>query len=61
VYYKKLTAKDTKAKAQENRHLKLINVFIIISWNYKKVISYKIPGNNNEKITKKVYTEEILS
>jgi hypothetical protein len=54
-------AKDTKTKAREDRHLKLINVFVIISWNYRKVISYKISGNDNGKITGKVYTEKILS
>jgi hypothetical protein len=61
VHRKKLTAKDTKAKAREDGHLKLINVFVIIGWNYRKVIPYKIPGNDNGKMTGKVYTEEILS
>jgi hypothetical protein len=60
VHRKKLTAKDTKAKAREDGHLKLINVFVIIGWNYRKVIPYKIPGNDNGKMTGKVYTEEIL-
>jgi hypothetical protein len=30
VYYKKVTSKDTKAKAREEKHLKLVNMFVII-------------------------------
>jgi hypothetical protein len=60
VYKKKVTTKDTKAKAQEEVYLKLLNVFVVIGYNYKKMIPYEIPGNSVGKITTKVYTQEIL-
>jgi hypothetical protein len=34
VYCRKVTLKDTKAKAQEEKHLKLLNVFVVIRYNY---------------------------
>jgi hypothetical protein len=34
VHRKKVTLKDIKAKAREEEHLKLLNVFVIISFNY---------------------------
>ena len=49
-----------KVKAQEEEHLPLLNVFIIINHNYKKMILYEVPGNSVRKITTKVYTEKIL-
>ena len=37
-----------------------MNVFIVISHNYKKIIPYEVPGNSVGKMTTKVYTEDIL-
>ena len=59
VHRKKVTSKDTKAKAREEEALKLLNVFVVISYNYRKIVPYKVP-NNVGKITTKVYTEVIL-
>jgi hypothetical protein len=59
VHCKKVTSKDTKAKAQEEEHLKLLNVFVIIGYNYQKLILYKV-SNEVGKMTTKVYTEVIL-
>jgi hypothetical protein len=55
VHRKKVTSKDIKAKARETEHLKLLNVFVIIGFNYRKCILYKVP-NDVGKITIKVYT-----
>ena len=51
VHRKKVTSKDTKAKAREEKHLKLLNVFVAIGYNWRKVIPYKVP-NNVGKMTK---------
>jgi hypothetical protein len=59
VHRKKVTAKDTKAKAREEDHLKLISVFVVIGYNYRKIIRYTVP-NSVGKMTTKVYTEDIL-
>lgn len=59
VHRKKVTAKDTKAKAREEDHLKLISVFVVIGYNYRKIIQYTVP-NSVGKMTTKVYTEDIL-
>ena len=47
-----------KAKAREG-HLKLLNVFVIIGYNWRKIITYDVP-NNVGKMTTKMYTEVIL-
>jgi transposase len=36
-----------------------LNIFVVISYNYKRIISYKIT-NLIGKITKKVYIEQVL-
>jgi hypothetical protein len=59
VHRKKVTLKDTKAKARETEHLKLLNIFVVIGPNYKKIVPYKVP-NKVGKIIKEVYTEHIL-
>jgi hypothetical protein len=59
VHRKKVTSKDTKAKAREEKHLKLLNVFVIIGYNYRKIVPYEVP-NTVGKMTTKVYTEVIL-
>lgn len=59
VYYKKVTSKDMKAKAREAEHLKLLNVFVIISFSYCWYILYEVP-NDVGKMTIKVYTSHIL-
>ena len=59
VHRKKVTSKDTKAKARETEHLKLLNVFVIIGFNYRRCIPYEVP-NDVGKMTTKVYTTHIL-
>ena len=59
VHRKKVTSKDTKAKAREDQPLKLLNVFVVIGYNYRRVIPYEVP-NKVGKMTTKVYTEIIL-
>jgi hypothetical protein len=59
VHRKKVTAKDIKAKAREEKHLKLLNVFVIIGYNWRKIIIYKVL-NRVRKITTEVYTKVIL-
>jgi hypothetical protein len=59
VHRKKTISKDTKAKAREDEHLELLNVFVVIGWNYRKLVPYKVP-NKVGKMTTKVYTEHIL-
>jgi hypothetical protein len=39
--------------------LKLVNVFVIIGYDYRKIVSYEVP-NKVGKMTTKVYTEMIL-
>ena len=59
VHRKKVTSKDIKAKAREEEHLKLLNVFVIIGFNYRRFIPYEVP-NNVGKMTTAVYTQVIL-
>jgi hypothetical protein len=61
VHRKKGTTwKDIKAKAREDGHQKLFNIFVVIGYNYRKMVLYEVP-NNVGKMTSKVYTEVILS
>ena len=59
MHQKKVTSKDTKAKAQEEEHLKLLNVGVVIGYNWRKIMSYKVP-NDVGKMTTKVYTTVVL-
>ena len=59
VHRKKVTAKDTKAKAREEDHLKLLNIGVIIGYNWRKVIPYKVP-NSVGKMTTEVYIQHVL-
>jgi DDE superfamily endonuclease len=59
VHRKKITFKDTEAKAREAEHLKLLNIFVIIGFNYRRCIPYEVP-NDVGKMTTKVYTSHIL-
>lgn len=43
-----------KSKARETDHLKLLNVFVIIGYNYRRVISYKV-SNKVDKMKSKAY------
>ena len=36
-------------------------MFVVISYNYRKIIPYKIPSNKNSKIIEKVYIDQILA
>ena len=60
VHLKKVTSKDTKAKAREEEALPLLNMFVIIGRNYRRFIPYKMPSNQVGKMSTKVYTTEIL-
>ncbi|XTI89907.1 hypothetical protein V2W45_1217461, partial [Cenococcum geophilum] len=51
VYIKKVIIKDIKAKAQEEEHFPLINIFVVIGYNYKRIILYKVLGNLVGKMT----------
>lgn len=59
VHHKKVTAKDTKAKAREEEHLELLSLFVVIGYNYRKVVEYNVP-NSVGKMTTKAYTEQVL-
>jgi DDE superfamily endonuclease len=59
MHRKKVTSKDTKAKAREKDHLKLLNVFVVIGYNYRRMIPYIVP-NRVGKMTTEIYTEHIL-
>jgi DDE superfamily endonuclease len=61
VHRKKVTSKDTKAKAREEGSIPMIHVFVVIGYNYRKMIPYKIPSNKNGKMTEKVYIDQILA
>lgn len=60
VHKKTVTSKDTKAKAREEDYIPLLNVFVVIGYNYKRMIPYEIPSNSVGKMTTKFYTQEIL-
>lgn len=59
VHRKKVTSKDTKAKAREGKHLELLSVFVVIGYNYRKIIPYTV-SNKVGKMTTKVYIEQVL-
>ena len=44
VQRKKVTSKDTKAKAREEDSIKLFSIFAIIGFNYKKLVMYEVPN-----------------
>lgn len=54
-----MTSKDIKAKAREEEHLPLLNVYVVIGYNFKLVLPYSVP-NKVGKMTTKYYTEQIL-
>ena len=56
VQLKKVTSKDKKAAAQEEGHLKLINIFVVVGYNFKKTIRYKV-SNDVGKMEQNVYIE----
>lgn len=60
IHKKKVTLKDIKAKVREDDHIPLLNVFVVIGHNYKRMIPYEIPSNSNGKITIEFYTQELL-
>jgi hypothetical protein len=59
IHRKQLTTKDTKAKAREEKHLKLLSLFVVIGYDYRWIIPYEVP-NSVGKMTTKVYTEVVL-
>jgi hypothetical protein len=48
-----------KAKAREEEHLPLLNVYVVIGYNFKLVLPYSVP-NKVGKMTTKCYIEQIL-
>ena len=60
VHLKKVTSKDTKAKAREEDALPLLNIFVVIGKDYRRFIPYEVPSNSTGKMSTKVYTQEIL-
>jgi hypothetical protein len=59
VHRKRVTSKDTKAKAREEKHLKLFNVHVVVLYNWRFYIRYTV-GNSVGKMTTKCYIEQIL-
>jgi len=59
VHRKKVTSKDTKAKAREEEPLKLLNISVAIGYNWRKLVHYIVP-NTVGKMTTKVYIEVVL-
>lgn len=52
VHRKKVTSKDIKAKAREGKHLNLLNVFVAIRYDYRKILTYDA-GNDVGKMSTK--------
>ena len=59
VHRTKTTSKDTKSKAREEEPLQLLSVFVVIGYDYRKIVPYEV-SNKVGKMTTKVYTEVIL-
>jgi hypothetical protein len=59
VQRKKVTSKDTKAKAREEGSIKLFSIFAIIGFDYKKLVMYEVP-NKVGKMTTDVYIKHVL-
>lgn len=59
VHWKRITSKDTKAKAREEDTLKIIHLYVIIGYNYQRIIQYTVP-NKVRKMTTSCYIEQIL-
>jgi len=55
IHLKKVITKDTKVKVREEDYLKLLNIFIVVAYDWKVVIPYKVL-NFVGKMTIKVYT-----
>jgi hypothetical protein len=59
IYQKKIISKNTKTKARKKNYLKFLNIFVVIRYNYYRMILYIVP-NRVGKITTDIYTEHIL-
>jgi transposase InsO family protein len=59
VHRKKTTSKDTKAQARLDEPLKLLSVFVIVGYNYRKLLDYNV-SNKVGKMTSRCYTTQIL-
>lgn len=53
---KSVTLKEKKEKAREKGHIFLFNIFVIIGFNFKKIIRYQI-NNDVGKIETDTYLE----
>ena len=42
---KGVTSKEEKEKAHQEEHLKIVHIFVIISFNFKKTIQYEVDNN----------------
>ena len=51
---KRITSKEEKKKAREDKYIPLVNIFVVIGFNFKKTIRYEVP-NKIGKITTKPY------
>ena len=59
VNRKSVTKKDEKAKAREDEQLELFNIFVVISYNWRASIPYRVP-NTIRKMKTKVYLNTVL-
>lgn len=51
-----ITSKEEKEKARQDEHIPLVNIFVVIGFNFKKTIRYEVP-NRVGKMTTKPYIE----
>jgi len=59
VHRKKITTKDIRAKAREENHLRLLNVFLVVGLGWRYMTTYEV-NNSVGKMTIACYTEQIL-
>ena len=56
THRKEMPSKEVKKKVQEENHLKIISVFVIVGKNYRRAIAYTVP-NKVGKMTGEVYIQ----
>jgi hypothetical protein len=59
MHRKKVASKDTKTKTREKEYLKLLSIFVVIGYNYRRVIPYKV-DNSVGKMTAEAYIGQVL-
>ena len=40
-----VTSKEQKEKAREEGHIRLVNIFVVIGFNFKKTIRYEVSND----------------